>query len=259
MPDGATPPLLRVPQIFYGLEHIPEVKDLLNQLIRTLGDISQRHSQWYIADNLVTYGHTAGFRFDPRFVAAVEASAPKPMERSLAWRTHTLCWAAASCQGLDGDYVECGTYEGYSMEVVLRYLDGLTGRNCWFYDVFDPSGTDGEGSRLPEHSPELYEKVRDRFRPWPNVTVTRGKVPDVLHAVSPRKIAFLHIDMNNMDAELGALDLLYDRLAAGGMIVFDDYGWTGYQDQKQAEDRFAAERGLSILELPTGQGLLVKR
>ena len=84
MPDGATPPLLRVPQIFYGLEHIPEVKDLLNQLIRTLGDISQRHSQWYIADNLVTYGHTAGFRFDPRFVAAVEASAPKPMERSLA-------------------------------------------------------------------------------------------------------------------------------------------------------------------------------
>ena len=35
MPDGATPPLLRVPQIFYGLEHIPEVKDLLNQLIRS--------------------------------------------------------------------------------------------------------------------------------------------------------------------------------------------------------------------------------
>jgi len=141
MPDGAAPPLLRIPQIFYGLEHIPEIKDLLNRLIRTLGDVSQRHSQWYIADNLVTYGHTAGFRFDPRFVAAVEASQPKPMERSLAWRTHTLCWAAASCQGLDGDYVECGTYEGYSMEVVLRYLDGLSGRNCWFYDVFDPSGT----------------------------------------------------------------------------------------------------------------------
>ena len=43
------------------------------------------------------------------------------------------------------------------------------------------------------------------------------------------------------------------------MIVFDDYGWTGYRGQKRAADIFMRDRGLSVLELPTGQGLVVKR
>jgi hypothetical protein len=41
--------------------------------------------------------------------------------------------------------------------------------------------------------------------------------------------------------------------------VFDDYGWTGYQAQKHAADTFMRQRGLAVLELPTGQGLVVKR
>ena len=43
------------------------------------------------------------------------------------------------------------------------------------------------------------------------------------------------------------------------MIVLDDYGWSLYRAQKQAEDAFFAERGYLVLELPTGQGLVVKR
>jgi O-methyltransferase len=259
MQDGDTHAALRVPAIFYGLDSAPELVSMLNAMIRRLGDITHPGSQWYIADNLLTFGHTAGFRTDSRFVAAVEAADAKPAERAMAWRTHTLCWAAASCAVLEGDFVECGTYEGYSMEVVLHSLAGLPGKTLWLYDLFDPQGGDGEGKRLPEHSPALYDRVRARFARWPNANVVRGKVPDVLHASAPQRIAFLHIDMNNTEAELGALEVLYERVATGGMIVFDDYGWTGYRAQKQAEDRFAAARGLSILELPTGQGLLVKR
>lgn len=259
MPDGAAEPSLRIPQIFFGLEQAPHLTQALNRLVRAAGDAGDPRSQWFIADNLMTYGHTAGFRRDPRFAAAVMAARPKPMELALAWRTHTLCWAAQSCLALDGDYVECGTYEGYSMDVVLRYLHGLPGRRCWFYDLFNPTGLAGEGKPLPEHSPALHGRVVDRFAPWPNVTVTRGKVPDVLARVAPDRIAFLHIDMNNADAERGAMEVLFDRLAVGGMVVFDDYGWTGYQGQKQVADDFAAGQGLSVLELPTGQGLLVKR
>jgi hypothetical protein len=189
----------------------------------------------------------------------VVAARAKPLERAIAWRTHTLCWAAQSCLALEGDYVECGTYEGYSMEVVLHYLHGLAGRHLWLYDLFNPTGAAGEGKRLPEHSPQLFDLVRARFSRWQNVTVTRGKVPDVLATVAPERIAFLHIDMNNADAERGALEVLYERLALGGIVIFDDYGWTGYRDQKAMADEFAAARGLSVLELPTGQGMLLKR
>ena len=259
MPDGLVSPALRIPQIFFGLSQTAGLVKTLNSLISQIGDVADPRSQWFMADNLITYGHTAGFREDSRFISAVQGAQPKPMELAIAWRTHTLCWAAQSCLGLEGDYVECGTYEGYSMDVVLRYLDGLPGRRCWLYDLFDPSGNSGEGKRLPEHSPALYQKVKERFQPWKNVTVTQGKVPDVLHRAMPERIAFLHIDMNNPEAELGAMELLFDRLAVGGMVIFDDYGWTGYRDQKRAADGFAARQGLSVLELPTGQGLMLKR
>ena len=51
---------------------------------------------------------------------------------------------------------------------------------------------------------------------------------------------------------------LWPRVVQVGIVVFDDYGWKVFAKQKEEEDRFASEYGLSILEMPTGQGLLIK-
>jgi len=255
-PEQKPSATLRVPHLFWGLQSNAGVVQALNVLVDRVGD---PNAAWFLADNLITFGHNHGFLTEPRFVAAVTAEQPSDVELSIVWRTHTLCWAAESCLAVAGDYVECGTYQGYSMAVVLRYLTGLPGRRGFLYDLFDPTGGAGEGSRLPAHAPELFDQVRARFRAWPNVLVTRGKVPDVLAEVVPESIAFLHVDMNNAEAELGALEALFGRVSPGGLIVFDDYGWSGYRGQKAAVDAFMHERGLAVLELPTGQGLVVKR
>ena len=42
------------------------------------------------------------------------------------------------------------------------------------------------------------------------------------------------------------------------MLVLDDYGWWCYEAQKKAEDPLLASFGLDVLELPTGQGLVIK-
>jgi hypothetical protein len=81
----------------------------------------------------------------------------------------------------------------------------------------------------------------------------------VLTDVCPAEIAFLHLDMNSPAAEVGALDMLFGRVARGGIIVFDDYGWSLCRKQKHAADRFMAAHHTTIMELPTGQGLAVKR
>jgi hypothetical protein len=44
----------------------------------------------------------------------------------------------------------------------------------------------------------------------------------------------------------------------GAVLVLDDYGWLGYRQQKLAEDPWFAQRGYRVLELPTGQGLIIK-
>jgi O-methyltransferase len=259
MSDQVAAQVLHVPSLFWGLQQSPESLAALRALVSSAAGIGDPRRPWFIADNLITFGHTHGFLSDPRLVAAVTAEQPTHTALALAWRTHTLCWAAESCPAVAGDYVECGSYQGYSMAVVVRYLAGLPGRQCYLYDLFDPSGGEGEGKRLPAHSPELFEQVRARFAAWPNELVTRGKVPDVLAEVAPTSIAFLHLDMNNAQAERGALEVLFDRISLGGLIVFDDYGWNGYREQKDAADAFMHERGLAVLELPTGQGLVVKR
>jgi len=90
------------------------------------------------------------------------------------------------------------------------------------------------------------------------VRIVKGVVPDVLDNVSPDKIALLHLDINSPAAERGALDRLYDKMPPGGVLVLDDYGWTMFRRQKESADAFLQSRGLTILELPTGQGLAIK-
>ena len=58
---------------------------------------------------------------------------------------------------------------------------------------------------------------------------------------------------------MGALEMLFDRISPGGMIVFDDYSRPGYQAQRGVTDTFLRQRSLAVLELPTRQGLVVKR
>ncbi len=259
MPDGQTNWGLLVPSVFFGLRSNPTALAALEAIAQVDGQLGDPRGPWFMADNLITYQHTRGFLTEPRFVAAVIASRPEPAERAIAWRTHTLCWAAESAAALPGDYVECGTYQGYSAEVLMRFTEGLPGRRLWLYDLFDPSGGLGEGHRMPAHAPDLAAQVRARFLQWDNVTVTQGKVPDVLAEAAPDQIAFLHIDMNNAEAERGAMEVLFDRVSPGGIIVLDDYGWSAYRDQMASADQFMQSRGLSVLELPTGQGLVVKR
>src|SRR5207245_902280 len=92
----------------------------------------------------------------------------------------------------------------------------------------------------------------------PYVKVIKGVVPDILREIAPDKISFLHIDMNSPAPEVGALELLFERVSPGGVVILDDYGWFLHTKQKDADDRFMSDHGHEILELPTGQGLLIK-
>ena len=165
---------------------------------------------------------------------------------------------------LDGDLVECGVYKGFCSFFLVNYLDfGNMDRSFYLYDTFAgiPEAYK-EGSPVHDGAysePNLLSDATERFASFNNVKVIEGVVPEVLEGVSPEKIAFLHLDMNSALSELGALEVLFDCIVPGGMIVFDDYGWQSYRAQKQAEDEFMRQRDYKIMELPTGQGLLVKR
>lgn len=212
----------------------------------------------FAGDNLVTWGKSLGWTEDTDFVVAFNEHAKSTVERTIAWRTVTLAWAARQALRVEGDFVECGCYKGTTAHIIydVAKLAG-SDRRFFLYDLFDGAG-DVAKHGMPEHGPQLEEQVRARFAGRENVIVTQGPVPTSLQRASPEKIAFMHIDMNNAAAEIGALEALFDRVTPGGVIVLDDYGWIAYKAQQIAERDWFARRGYFVLELPTGQGLVLR-
>ena len=241
---------------FYGIRDGKKLVRALNALIGLIAPRWRRGT--FTGDNLFTYGKNLSFLGDARFMQAVEAHAQTATERGIIWRTAVLCWAAQNGLRREGDFVECGCYRGTSARIVADTLGfGATDRTFWLYDLFEYPAGSAHGA-MPGMQEALHSATQRRFADLPNVRVIRGAVPAVLEGQSPERIAFLHIDMNNAAAEVGALEALFDRVSPGGLIVLDDYGYHGYVAQRDAERAWFAARGYAVIELPTSQGLVVK-
>jgi hypothetical protein len=239
--------------IFYALDDAERFERGVNDI---LGGVNPAGS--FAGDNLITWGRNLGFLGDDRFRDAVRRHCTQRTEQAAIWRLHVLCWAAHQALRLDGDLVECGTYRGTSARVVADYVDlAQTGKAYWLYDAFDHSA-EMPHHRLAEHGPDLEAAVRTRFADLPGVRVVAGLIPASFERGLPERVCFLHLDLNNAPAELAALDALWDRITPGGVIVLDDFGWRAYRDQHEAETAWFRTRGVSVLELPTGQGLVIR-
>ncbi|MGR3617300.1 MAG: TylF/MycF/NovP-related O-methyltransferase [Paracoccaceae bacterium] len=240
-------------------------RERLKAALETLNEVC---GPLFAADNLIGLQRSAGFREDAKFVEAIKNNARTEQDRSLAWRLHTLCWAAQNVMHLPGDFVECGVWKGYSFGVATEYVGfGDTDKTLYLYDTYEgiPEAYNSENRNNSVYENEnredpdyIFNIVKNRFASFDNVRVVRGIVPDSFAEACPDQISLLHLDMNSAASEIAALEHLFDRVVPGGVILFDDYGWTGYKAQRLAEDVFMAERGHSILELPTGQGMLLK-
>lgn len=194
---------------------------------------------------------------DKKFMAAFEKNAQTDTEKGILWRTAVLAWAANNAMRLEGDMVECACYRGTSARIIVDYLDlKESSKNFYLYDLFEESNS--AIMKLEFHKKGLYEEVVEKFSDVPNAKVCRGFIPNILHEVAPEKISFLHIDLNNAEAEIATLEVLFDRVVPGGVIIFDDYGWIQFAKSKAAEDAWLEKRGYKVLEMPTGQGMVIK-
>jgi hypothetical protein len=214
----------------------------------------------HFADNLFTWCRNNSMLEDEAFVQAWKANCESDADRAIVWRRYILACAAYHCVQLEGDFVECGAYTGVGVKTVVDYLGGREfPKTFWAYDLFEHE----EGMLhhpMAKHGKGLYAAVQAKFRDYPQVRIIQGNIPEVFHGQSPEKISFLHIDLNQAPAEIAALEALFDRVVPAGMIILDDYEWSGvYRAQKLAEDPWFEARNYRVFPLPTGQGFVIKR
>lgn len=232
----------------------------------------------FVEDGLVS-SHNVEFVTEPKFKLAYDKAVAENLYVSpdVHWRLHVACWAGSQALKLEGDFVECGVNKGFMSRVVMDYLDfDEQQRKFYLLDTFqgfDESYLTLEeqkslqeyavksGSKNPwiqgSYEP-CYDVVVRAFSRFSNVRIVKGVVPDTLAEVTSEKVAYLSIDMNCVAPEIAAIEYFWPKLVRGGIVILDDYGWPAHTAQKHAMDNFAREAGISILTLPTGQGLIVK-
>jgi hypothetical protein len=260
---------------------------LVNQVTKLIGlrviltPQSSLHSEElsFRADGLLT-SHTVNFLEDARFNEVI-ASIRKEVSHSVyhLYRIYMAMRLADLARKVPGAiFVECGVGEGIITLAMNRYLtDPLP--ETYLVDTFQGidirhlqpkelrgGATNAEEMRqkaLKSYPQSDYASIAKRFAAYPHVKLVKGSVPDVLTQnealFSGKRVAFLHIDMNNAHPEYSALKFFYDRLAVPAFVLLDDYAFKGMRTQKDAIDTACVELGISPpISLPTGQGLIMK-
>jgi hypothetical protein len=222
---------------------------------------------YFLGDGLATWMKTTPFLEDERFAALAEAHSGLLPARNWHWNLQIAAWCVRRARDVPGDLVELGVFKGHTTLFCAEYLDfAAWPKRWWLYDTFEGIPDDqvdvgfahlNKGAYNP--ATFSFEEVRARFAHIPNIDVIQGRAPEILLETAPANIAFLHIDLNNVAAEIASLDLLFDRVSPGGLILFDDYLWANARAQYDAETAWFEARGEQILPLPTGQGLYIKR
>jgi O-methyltransferase len=221
----------------------------------------------FLGDSLAT-SNNADFLKDSRFKRAyslAEMTSPwKGFE--MQWRTYIMCTLADIIQNLPGDFVECGVNTGAYSRAIIEYINfNDSGKTFYLLDTFDglceEQITDEEkeagiGSYLENYN-NVYDQVLETFKPF-NTRIIKGRVPDTLPLCDAQEVCFLSIDMNVVEPEIAAANFFWDKLVKGGVMILDDYGFPGHINQKMAFDKFAEEKGVRILYLPTAQGIIFK-
>ena len=212
----------------------------------------------YVADGFATTHHVEFLnndRFNSSYREALQGVSESLRGVEIEWRAHICCWAASQAIHLEGDFIECGVWYGILSKTICSYVDfGNQNRNFYLIDSW--GNMPGSHANL-NYQEDIYDIVKKRFAKWQNVILVKGLVPEALSRIPSQKIAYLSIDMNGSEPEKAALEYFYDKIVPGGVIYFDDYGWT-YPELRDVVNKFFADKPETLLHFPSGNSIVVK-
>ena len=181
------------------------------------------------------------------------------------------CWSLwhllGQCGNLIGDILEVGVWRGGTGALLRARADSLkplASRHVFLADTFYGVVKAGERDdyyRGSEHADATAQAVRKTMKHVAigDYTILEGIFPDETgEQIADRRFCFCHIDVDVYRSAQDVLTWVWPRLAVGGIVVYDDYGFWGCRGVTAVgnEDYLCDDR-LLIYNL-NGQGILVK-
>lgn len=175
-------------------------------------------------------------------------------------RLYVLYTLALNAMHLRGDFWECGVYRGGTARMLAQLLasQGANGVKLHLFDTF--SGMPETDEKLDIHrkgdfSDTGLEQVRRVVGHPERTEFHPGWIPDTFRTMSDSRIALAHVDVDIYRSVLDCCEFIYPRLSAGGVMIFDDYGFPTCPGARKAVDQFFAGKPETPTVLQTGQAI----
>jgi O-methyltransferase len=169
-------------------------------------------------------------------------------------------FALQAC-AIPGDVAEVGVYKGGSAYLIASAL-ATSAKSLHLFDTFsglpetDPA-TDLH--RQGDFSDTCLEGVRHLLEPFPDCRLYPGLFPETVPSGwEEKRFAFVHIDVDIYQSALDSCAYFFPRLAPGGSILFDDFGFDSCPGIRRAVNEYFASDPGQIIYLPTGQAMVCK-
>lgn len=220
----------------------------------------------YAADGVGT-NHYCPFKDDVVFEQLYQKMVANWFEvpMDVRWRMWIMVQLSKQSAALGGSYAEFGVFRAGCAFMILNYLPENQNIRFHLFDTFSgvPSSgltkSESEFGMAGTFSNTSRSYVESYLATWKScISLVEGDVCETLRQYETGPLAFCHMDLNASVPTKVALDYSYSRLVPGGVILLDDYGWDGYEDQRAVIDTFFSDKPESVIALPTGQGIVVK-
>ncbi|MDQ2913480.1 MAG: TylF/MycF family methyltransferase [Chloroflexota bacterium] len=165
-----------------------------------------------------------------------------------------------------GEFAECGTFRGGTAHLIAAMIQRLatTRPRLHLFDTFAgmpaTSLPHRDHHRPGDFSDTSLGQVQERLRDYDFVDFHPGLIPATFSEVSSAgPIAFVHVDVDIYPSVLACCEWFWPRLAEGGVMVFDDYGFPVYRNAARAAiDDYFGSRSIQPIVLSTGQALVIR-
>lgn len=160
-----------------------------------------------------------------------------------------------------GDTAECGVYRGAGSHLICKATQSNgTSRTHFMFDSFQgvskPSNLYDNGYW---REGDLCCSLNDFERPDGDISIHPGWIPDRFQDAADRHFSFVHVDVDLYEPTAESIRFFYSRMNPGGIMVFDDYGFTTCPGAKKAVDDFMAGKPERIIQLSCGSAFLAKQ
>ena len=160
----------------------------------------------------------------------------------------------------EGDVAEIGVYKGGTAMLLSNTFKG-TSKKIHLFDTFTgmpPADPQKDLHKEGDFNDTSFNGVKAYLSDYSNVMLHPGLFPNTAASIKESYFSMVHIDVDIYKSVMDCIKFFYPRLAKGGIMIFDDYGYISCPGAKLAVDEFFVNKKEKPCYLPTGQCLVIK-